>query len=113
MNPLMKFNILINPSHDWQISMYHALRLAQTITKSKHQLLAIFFYGDAVKISTDISSQGSWQKLVLSHHVKLMLCRTMTESFAIDPILTTGFQVVGMGQLTETMELADKTLEIS
>ena len=113
MNPFMKFNILINPSHDWQVSMYHALRLAQTITKSKHQLLAVFFYGDAVKISSDITLQDSWQKLLLSQDVKLMLCRTMTESFAIDPILTAGFHVVGMGQLTEAMEHADKTLEIS
>ena len=109
----MKFNILINPSHDWRVSLYHALQLAQTITKQKHQLLAVFFYGNAVKISTDINLQNAWQKLLQSQNVKLMLCRTMTERFEKDALLTAGFQVAGMGQLTEAMEHADRTLEIS
>ncbi|MCB1582699.1 MAG: DsrE family protein [Marinicella sp.] len=107
----MKFNLIINPSHQWQQSLVHALELMQVINKQGHHVVSVFFYGDAVHIAQDLLLQQAWSKAANS--TELLLCRTMIEEYGIEPQLASGFKVVGMGQLALNMEQADRTLELN
>lgn len=107
----MKFNLIINPSHHWQQSNGHALELFQAMNHQGHEVVSVFFYGDAVQIARDKALQQAW--LVKNPSTTFLLCRTMLEEYGIVPDLTEGFKVVGMGQLALNMEQADRTMELN
>jgi sulfur relay (sulfurtransferase) complex TusBCD TusD component (DsrE family) len=107
----MKLNLIINPSHQWQQSNGHALQLFQAMMNQGHEVVSVFFYGDAVQIAQDKALQTAW----LTHNIStsFLVCRTMLEEYGIEPNLNDNFKVVGMGQLALNMELADKTMELN
>ncbi len=107
----MKFNLIINPSHQWKQSTAHALKLLQAMLKQGHEVVSVFFYGDAVQIAQHQDIQKTWSKFGCA--ADFLLCRTMLEEFGIEPQLTDNFKVVGMSQLALNMELADRTLELN
>ncbi len=109
----MKFNLLINPSHCWRQSNQHALKLARAMLSDGHQVLSVFFYADSAMIATCDESQDQWLKLLQSQPSQLMICTTMIEQQELKTHLLGAFKVVGLGQLTQAMELANKTVEIS
>lgn len=107
----MKFNLIINPSHQWQQSTAHALKLLHAMLKQGHEVMSVFFYGEAVNIAQHKELQQAWSEL--NDSTEFLLCRTMIEQFDIAPDLNVAFKVVGMGQLAVNMEQADRTLELN
>ncbi len=107
----MKFNLIINPTHQWQQSMFHGIKLLQAMLNQGHHVVSVFFYGEAVHIAQDKTLQQAWSDIGSS--TDFLLCRTMIEEFGIEPQLSTDFKVVGMGQLASHMEQADRTLELN
>lgn len=107
----MKFNLIINPSHQWQQSTSHALELIRTMLNQGHQINSVFFFGDAVQIAQRKDLQQAWSNLNCT--TDFLLCRTMIEEYDIKPVLNNEFTIVGMGQLAINMELADRTVELN
>lgn len=106
----MKYNLIINPSHQWQQSIAHALKLYNAMIKQGHDVISVFFYGDAAHIAADSQSQKQWFN---QQGTELLICRTMIETYDISQQLQPHFKLVGMGKLASNMELAEKTVEIN
>ena len=107
----MKINLIINPSHHWQQSVAHGLALCQLMREQNHQVVSVFFYGEAAHIAADLTWQKHWAEL--NEPTQLLICRTMIETFGIDVQTTGSFKVVGMGTLAINMEQADRTVELN
>jgi sulfur relay (sulfurtransferase) complex TusBCD TusD component (DsrE family) len=107
----MRYNLIINPSHQWQQSVAHGLSLYKSMIDQGHEVISVFFYGDAAQIAADNNSQKKW--LNPSSHSEFLICRTMIETHEIFQNVLPQFNVVGMGKLASNMEQADRTVEIN
>ncbi len=109
----MKLCLMINTEHQWQESSRHGLLLAHAMTEQGHEVEAVFFYGQAVKVIQDHDLAKEWLKWRHNHPCALLLCRTML-TLRDDKVDTVaGFDVVGMASWVAAMERADRTLEIA
>lgn len=110
----MKFCLIINSNKHWHDTIPHALQLARAMTRSGHSLNAVFFYGQAVNVIQSHATFHPWQQYQTETHCQLMLCSTMLESLDIHPEASIdGFSVVGLASLTQAMEMADRTVELT
>lgn len=108
----MIFNLLINPTHNWQESNQHAMKLARSMLNQGHLIQSVFFYGDSAQIAIHVNSQLAWTELTQDLPTAFLICRTMIESNSLKPQLQTGFSAVGMAQLASDMIISDKTIEV-
>lgn len=110
----MKFCLLINASAQWQTSHQHALSLVRTLCDAGHQVNAVFMYGEAVRVIENQSLVKAWQRCYADHEIPLLLCSTQLANLDLDQIQEPdGFEVVGLASLTQAMETADRTVELT
>lgn len=117
--------ILITASA-WHKNMYYALKLAQSCLK-KQQKVSVFFYQDAVSIANQlnwqaddqINLQQAWQELAID--LPVCVSASLTRGICDDDNaqrhhltqanLAHGFQLVGLGVLSDLMIQADKVVQ--
>lgn len=106
--------------------MYYALRLAQ-VYKNKQHRVSVFFYQDAVSIANQLNwqtddqlnLQQQWQNLDID--LPVCVSASLTRGISDDENaqrhhlnqanLAQGFQLVGLGVLSDLITQADKVLQ--
>lgn len=110
----------------WHKNMYYALRLAQ-VYKNKQHRVSVFFYQDAVSIANQLNwqtddqlnLQQQWQNLDID--LPVCVSASLTRGISDDENaqrhhlnqanLAQGFQLVGLGVLSDLITQADKVLQ--
>lgn len=105
---------MVNPVSHWQSSIRHAFELAETMSSEGHQVNAVFFYGQAVRIVQSTEQLNQWQLWQQSTQTPLLLCSNYIENYqlAAQANQTKGFEPVSMGRWVQAAETADKIVEL-
>ncbi len=110
----MKFCLLINASTQWFASHQNALPLVRAMCDAGHEIHAVFMYGEAVRVIENNELLKAWQQCHEDHQIPLLLCSTQLANLDIEPATEIyGFEVAGLASLTQAMEAADRTLELT
>ena len=108
-----------------------ALRFAQTVAQSEHQLNGVFFYADGVHNGNHLqvnpadeqSVYAGWAQLASQHDCPLLVCVTaaskrgvLSQTDAQDNDLNqfnlqAPFQAVGLGELAELFHNSDRVIQ--
>lgn len=124
----MRFAIQIQDALPGSLAAHSALAFARALLAAGHELHRVFFYNDGVTLAnelivlaqdeTDIAAQ--WRTLAETHHFELAVCvanaqrrgvldqaeRKRYEKSATS--VAAGFTVVGLGELIEASQSADR-----
>ena len=124
----MKFSLLVLGAPYSSQSVQSALRFAHAVLDSGHELLRVFFYHDAVNIGNALITPPQdepdlprqWAELADKHGVDLVVCiASALKRGVLDEgeakryqrpaaNLAPGFEISGLGQLTEAALLSDR-----
>jgi tRNA 2-thiouridine synthesizing protein D len=127
----MRFVLLITASSQ-QPGAWHAYHLARALLSAGHAL-TLFFYGDAVQTANRLRFTAQdepvladcWAKLATDYTMELPVCvaaamrRGLTDSdnarrHQLDgDNLHPAFRLAGLGELTEALTLADRTITLA
>ncbi len=110
----MKISILINPQGSKSSAIHQAYEFIQAAIEKEYEINQVFFYGYAVDFvfSQDVDIK-SWQTLS-NKGLKLVACSTIAEGFVNQKAkLNQGFELVGLGQWTDSIYATDKHIEFS
>ena len=118
--------LLLITSAPTSIHAWHALGLAQAL-QSKNEDFQVFFYQDAVMVANDLQwlpddqrqLKSEWQKLSirLPVCVSAALLRGITDQdnakrhLLHQHNLAAGFELVGLGELADAVQSADRLLQ--
>ncbi len=110
----MRFAIMLSGPAG-QASHQHALKFCQAAISAGHQLLCVFFIGDAVKsgaaVSPAAAEQLRWQQLASTADVELTLCSGSASHCAIGTEqLADHFALGGLGLWQDAISQADRCL---
>ena len=118
--------LLLITSAPTSIHAWHALGLAQSLHE-KHEEFRVFFYQDGVSVANDLqwvpddqrNLKTEWQKL----SIRLPVCVSAALARGISDEenakrhqlqqfnLAHGFELVGLGELADAVECADRVLQ--
>lgn len=114
-NGVMKFCLVVNPSKQWRESIECVLSLAESMIASGHEINAVLFFGQAIKVIQSPTHLRRWQHWQRSTQTPLLLCTTLLESDRLSTAAkqTDCFEVVSLGSWVQAVEQADKTVELS
>lgn len=109
-----------------------ALRTAQAVARSSHQLYRVFFYGDGVHLANRLAcrdealcaAQHGWQTQVAEHHWPVSVCVGAALKRGINDAaearrsglqeehgtLAEGFHLVGLGDWVEALTQSDRVV---
>lgn len=124
----MKFSLLILGAPYSSQSVQSALRFAQAALAGGHEVLRVFFYHDAVNIANALITPPQdepdlpreWAALAEQHDLDLVVCiASALKRGVLDEgeakryqrpaaNLARGFEISGLGQLTEAALLSDR-----
>ncbi len=127
----MKYAIQINASPNDSNVAYSAYQFIQTALKKKHEVLRVFFYQEGIyhafKYSTppddELQMTKKWTLLAIEQKVDLVVCISAAQRRGLlcddeakrqgklDNDLAEGFRISGLGQLVESILLADRFIE--
>ena len=112
----MKFAIIVTAS---AANSYSALRFAEAAVSLQHTIAAIFFYQQGVNIANpfislaadEINLQQQWQQFAQVNLLPLIVCSAsaLKHGVALDK-LAVPFTIGSLGQLTEIIAEADRTI---
>ncbi len=114
-NTAMKFCLVANPSDQWQVSIDHVLSLAESMTSGGHEVNAVLFFGQAIKVIQSPAHLSRWQHWQRNTQTPLMLCSTLLENdqLSVAAKQIECFEVVSLGSWVQAVDAADKTVELS
>ncbi len=127
----MKYAIQINASPNDSNVAYSAYQFIQTALKKEHEVLRVFFYQEGIyhasKYSTppddELQMTKKWTLLAIEQKVDLVVCISAAQRRGLlcddeakrqgklDNDLAEGFRISGLGQLVESILLADRFIE--
>ena len=126
----MKFALQIQGSLPGSLAAHSALRFARALLEAGHELHRVFFYNDGVTLANEliVLSQdepdiaAAWRELAEQHGFELAVCvangqrrgviateeqqRYAKAATSVVP----GFTIVGLGELIEASQTADRFL---
>ena len=108
----------------------HAFNFAKAVVKAKHKIARVFFYqeGVSVALSTisiptgEVNYSKAWQAFSSQHNIELAVCIASGSRRGIVDnkkdgekvsSLADGFELVGLGQLTDAISNCDRYIEFS
>ena len=111
----MRIDLLVQGAPQSTDAPASALRFARAALAAGHRIGRVFFYKDAVGIGNRFASdesgvRGDWLALATERGFELAICiaagarRGLVEGESVQQ----GFAIVGLGQLIEAMEEADR-----
>lgn len=126
----MKFSLVVYGAPHASQSAATALRFARALLAQGHQLYRVFFYGDGVHNGSALSAPpqdeadtvGGWQALQRAHGLDLVVCiaaaqrrglLSENESHRLEKPaanLADGFELAGLGQLTDATANSDRVV---
>jgi tRNA 2-thiouridine synthesizing protein D len=127
----MKYAIQINASPNDSNVAYSAYQFIQAALKKEHEVLRVFFYQEGIyhafKYSTppddELQMTKKWTQLATEQEVDLVVCISAAQRRGLlcddeakrqgklDNDLAEGFRISGLGQLVESILLADRFIE--
>ncbi len=127
----MKYAIQINASPNDSNVAYSAYQFIQAALKKEHEVLRVFFYQEGIyhafKYSTppddELQMTKKWTLLAIEQKVDLVVCISAAQRRGLlcddeakrqgklDNDLAEGFRISGLGQLVESILLADRFIE--
>ncbi|KXI28948.1 sulfurtransferase complex subunit TusD [Paraglaciecola hydrolytica] len=128
---MANIGILVMSSPSASQNASSALRLAQTIATSEHNLLGVFFYQDGVhnanqlqvSASNELNLYAAWTQLATIHACPLLVCVTAaskrgvlsqldaSENDSEHFNLSAPFQSVGLGELAQLIRNSDRLVQ--
>lgn len=126
----MKFSLVVYSAPHASQAAASALRFARTLLSQGHQLYRVFFYCDGVHNGSSLAAPpqdeadllAGWQELQREHQLDLVVCiaaaqrrGVLSESEAArleKPAanLASGFELAGLGQLTDAAVNSDRLI---
>ncbi len=111
----MRIDLLVQGAPQSTDAPLSALRFARAALAAGHRIGRVFFYKDAVAVGCRFASdedgvRGDWTALASDGGFELAICiaaaarRGIVEGESVDA----SFAIVGLGQLIEAMEEADR-----
>lgn len=127
----MKYALQINSSPTDSMVGYSAYQFIKSAIEMKHEVFRVFFYQEGIyhafKYSTppddELKITDNWSQLASEHSVDLVVCISAAQRRGLlfsdeakrqgkqDNDLAEGFRISGLGQLLESMLVADRFIE--
>lgn len=126
----MQFAIIVQGSPYASQSSHSALSFAESVVRSGHRLMRVFFYHDGVLAANRLAAppqdeqdiSAAWQTFADSHKVELLVCiasslrrgildETEASRYGKDAgSIAPGFVISGLGQLIDATINADRVV---
>ena len=122
---IFTITVLGGPS-DSQANL-HALKFAQSVIQTGHNVNLVFFFHEGVSIALDnrepsqeeFDYKSAWREFSTEYNVKLRVCvssgsrRGVVKNETNSSTLAEGFELVGLGQMVEAISSGDKYIEFA
>lgn len=111
----MQFALLVQAA---PLSGVHqsAQAFVRSLYEQGHEVYRLFFYQDAVLVAnqqaeSDDAVRETWEGLQRAHGFEMDVCVAASTRRGIGgDIVSPAFEIVGLGQMVEAMEVADRTV---
>jgi tRNA 2-thiouridine synthesizing protein D len=111
----MLFTIVVHSSPENQQGSQSALNFSTAVLAAGHSIYRVFFYAQGVLNAHSVKhpdiAQG-WSQLAKRNNIDLVLCSTSALDNGIDDesFPLAGFEISGLGQLTDACVHSDRTV---
>lgn len=126
----MKFSIIVNSAPWSSPAAFSALKFAEAVVESDHEIYRLFFFQDgvhngsafAVAPQDEVDIPKRWQALISKHKLDAVVCAASAlkhglldagEAARYDKDghnLLPGFDISGLGQLVDALNQADRVV---
>ena len=115
----MRISILVQSDPFTTANGELALRFAQSVVLSNHDLYRVFFYKQAVSIASkhaiapqdEMQLTEMWIDLARKSKVELIVCVAAGQRRGlVQTVLADEFEIAGLGQMVEAMIESDRTV---
>ena len=119
----MRITLQVLSSPESGTAGLHALRFAQTVGSSEHELGCVFFQDQGVLTGLagceppqdELDLRRAWSELAANTQTPLLLCSASASRYGLlpdseKPRVMSGFEIAGLGELAMAQEHADRLL---
>lgn len=115
----MRISILIQSDPFSTANGELALRFAQSVVESEHELYRVFFYKEAVSMASrharaqqdEIQFTELWTDLARKSKAELIVCIAAGQKRGlVQEVLAEEFEIAGLGQMIDAMIKSDRTV---
>ncbi|XKM13385.1 sulfurtransferase complex subunit TusD [Orbaceae bacterium ac157xtp] len=123
MASILRYTIVVTGSAYGTQSAFCAYQFCQALIEAKQKIEAIFFYQDGVYNANSFTSPANdefnlvdaWQRFASLHKIPLTVCISAAQRRGVvsdlDNNLATGFELTGLGELTEKIATSDRVIQ--